>query len=276
MFMKKSFGVLVTAALVTGGLVTVTPTIENFVGDSGVAFATDQVETGKITGTVLETVNASGYTYMLVENTMGKDWVAVPASEVAVGESVTYVQGMTMNNFFSKTLDRTFDAVIFSEGIVKATAANPQVESGLSGNSFADAVNKEDDVVADPALAENPNGSTGAVTTKREIEVAKAAGDNGYTVAEIFEQAKKLDKKTVRVSGKVIKINMNIMGKHWIHLQDGTGNPMKNSHDLVITTLQPVEEDSIITLEGVVAAGKDFGAGYSYVVLLEDGKVVKQ
>lgn len=275
MFMKKSFGVLVTAAFVTGGLVAVTPAIENFVGDSSVAFATDQVKTGMVTGTILETVNASGYTYMLVENSMSKDWVAVPASEVEVGESVTYVQGMTMNKFFSKTLDRTFDAVIFSEGIINAKAAKPQVESDTSNNSFADAVKKEDGVVADPALAENPNGSTGAVTTKREIVVEKAVGDNGYTVAEIFEQAQKLDKKTVRVSGKVIKINMNIMGKHWIHLQDGTGNPMKNSHDLVITTLEPVEEDSIIILEGVVAADKDFGAGYSYVVLLEDGKVVK-
>ncbi len=275
MFMKKSFGVLVTAAFVTGGLVAVIPAIENLVGDSGVAFATDQVKTGTVTGTILETVNASGYTYMLVENSMSKDWVAVPANDVKVGESVTYVQGMTMNNFFSKTLDRTFEAVIFSEGIINAKAAKPQVAADAS-NSFADAVKEEDSMVAEPDLAENPNGSTGAVTTKREIVVEKAAGDNGYTVAEIFEEAKNLDKKTVRVSGKVIKINMNIMGKHWIHLQDGTGNPMKNSHDLVITTLEPVEENSIITLEGVVTADKDFGAGYSYVVILEDGKVVKQ
>ena len=28
------------------------------------------------------------------------------------------------------------------------------------------------------------------------------------------------------------------MGKNWLHIQDGTGNPLKNQHDLVVTTTE--------------------------------------
>ena len=65
------------------------------------------------------------------------------------------------------------------------------------------------------------------------------------------------------------------MGRNWIHLQDGTGDPMSNTHDLVVTTTETVENGKTITIEGVLAANKDFGAGYKYVAIVEDAKTVK-
>jgi len=65
------------------------------------------------------------------------------------------------------------------------------------------------------------------------------------------------------------------MGKNWIHIQDGTGDPTTNTHDLVVTSSAIVEKDTVISLEGVLAAGKDFGAGYRYDVLIEDAVVVE-
>ena len=108
-----------------------------------------------------------------------------------------------------------------------------------------------------------------------EIKVEKAAGENAYTISEIFEQIEALNGKTVRIQGKVVKFSPMIMGRNWIHLQDGTGDPIKNSHDLVVTTSEQIKVDDIITIEGVLAANKDFGAGYKYGAIVEEAKTVK-
>jgi len=68
-------------------------------------------------GKVVETMNSGGYTYLSLEKNGKKIWVAVPAASVKVGQEVTCQPGMVMNNFKSKTLNRTFDSVIFSGGI---------------------------------------------------------------------------------------------------------------------------------------------------------------
>ncbi len=243
------------------------------------AFAQEQ-NVGTVTGKVTETMNAAGYTYMLIENQMGKQWVAIPESEVAVGQAVTYVQGMTMSKFYSKSMDRTFESIIFSAGLadqlpkMKAaeTSAAPQSDS-----SFEAAVNQENNAGEGAALAANPNGSAGAIAPMlTSVKVDKAAGQNGYTVEEIFSQGKELAGKTVRIHGQVVKVNEAIMAKNWVHLQDGTGNPMQNTHDLVVTTLENVEEGKPVTLEGVVAFEKDFGYGYKYTVIVEDAKIVTE
>lgn len=275
MKVKKVARLVVSSLMVTGFL-----TGAAVLAGPGVdtASAQEAVEAGTVTGKILETMNAGGYTYVFVENSLGKQWVALPESEVKVGDEITYMQGMTMTDFYSKTLDRTFEAIIFSGGIAGAKmmpGANAKKEPvSEASNSFAAAVAEEKGTASAPALEDNPNGSAGAVAPMMELNIEKAGGDNGYTVNEIYEKAKELDTKTVQVRGRVVKVNMNIMGRHWVHIQDGTGNPMKNSHDLVVTTDKVIEEDSVITVEGVVAAEKDFGAGYKYVVLLEEGREV--
>lgn len=242
------------------------------------AFAQEQKEVGTVTGKVAETMNVAGYTYMLVENQMGEQWVAIPESEVTVGQSVTYVQGMVMNKFYSKTMDRTFDTIIFSAGLAGQVPEKKAVEKSApaeGASSFEAAVMQENNMDEGPALADNPNGSAGAVAPMvATIKVEKAAGENGYTVEEVFAQGETLAGKTVRVKGQVVKVNMNIMARNWVHLQDGSGNPMQNTHDLVITTKEDVEEGKPVTLEGVVAFEKDFGYGYKYNVLVEDAKIV--
>ena len=64
------------------------------------------------------------------------------------------------------------------------------------------------------------------------------------------------------------------MGRNWIHIQDGTGSPDDPTHDLVVTTSQDPEADwDIITVEGILAANKDFGSGYSYRVIIEEASI---
>ena len=72
---------------------------------------------GSLSGKVVETMNSGGYTYVSLENNGKKIWVAAPEAKVKVGQTVTCQPGMEMKNFTSKTLNRTFERIIFSGGI---------------------------------------------------------------------------------------------------------------------------------------------------------------
>jgi hypothetical protein len=64
----------------------------------------------QIVGTVTEALNVPEYTYMRVKVAAGADeWVAVPRANIAVGDKVTVTQSIVMNNFPSKSLNRSFD-----------------------------------------------------------------------------------------------------------------------------------------------------------------------
>jgi len=240
--------------------------------------STEQVASGIIK----ETMNASGYTYMLVSSNAKDIWVAIPETSVKNGAEVNYYEGMEMKDFNSKTLNRTFSSIIFSSGIAAtATAkAEPQVatpKQGGTNDSFASAVKAEQSTAAPAAINDTKGsaGSSGAIVPLAEISIAKATAANGYNVAELFSQAKDLTGKKVQIHGKVVKVSPAIMGKNWIHLQDGTGDPMKNTHDLVVTTNENVELDSTVIFEGVITANKDFGAGYKYDAIVEEAILIK-
>jgi hypothetical protein len=244
-----------------------------------------------LTGKVLETMDSGGYTYLKVDTGLSQPWVAIPQAQVKVGETVTYQPGMVMNNFASKSLNRTFESIVFSSGLVGAAGPHGGSGGGMMGgmqnpngakapqggdDSFASAVQAEGGTpaAAQPQVA-GSGGSVGAMAPFTELKVEKASGDNAYSVSEIFAKTEALNGKTVRIQGKVVKFSPMIMGRNWIHLQDGTGDPMANTHDLVVTTSEEVKTDDIITIEGVLAANKDFGAGYKYVAIVEEAKTVK-
>jgi hypothetical protein len=64
-------------------------------------------------GKVLSTLDAPGYTYMELANTEKRFWIAAPTTRVKVGDRVRFEQSLVMKNFNSKTLNRTFDQIIF-------------------------------------------------------------------------------------------------------------------------------------------------------------------
>ena len=67
-----------------------------------------------IQGTVLEVFTASNYTYLKVTDKADKmHWAAVLNLDVKKGDNVEINQQMVMDNFQSKTLNRTFDKIIF-------------------------------------------------------------------------------------------------------------------------------------------------------------------
>jgi len=68
-------------------------------------------------GKVVETMNSGGYTYAQVEENGQKVWVAVMETKLKVGDVVEFPDSPPMVNFQSKTLNRTFEKIIFAPGI---------------------------------------------------------------------------------------------------------------------------------------------------------------
>ncbi len=273
---------LVLAALCT------TPILFNAPETLAAATAMD----GKtIKGEVLETMNSGGYTYIQVKAPEGEVWVAMPETKVEKGQQVVCNPGMAMTNFQSKSLNRTFDTIIFSSGLGNGNqAANPHgsgagmaAAPAAGSATFADAMQAERGagMGGAPAMGGTPldsamagaSGSTSNIVPSKEITVEKAPGKNAYTVGEIFEKGKNLNNKKIAVRGKVVKVSKMIMGKNWLHIQDGTGNPMQNTHDLVVTTMAEPALNSVVIIEGTLHANKDFGAGYKYDVIIEDADI---
>ena len=206
--------------------------------------ADDQALTGK----VIESMDSGGYTYVQIENNGKKTWVAVPKTKVVEGQDITFAPGTEMGNFESKTLKRTFDNIIFSGGVIG------QGEKGLEMKS--------------------PGSKGSAVVVTEKIKVDKASGPDAYTVAELFQNSKKLEEKKVVVRGKVVKVAEGVMKRNWIHLQDGTGDAGNN--DLVVTSDDLPKTGDIVTASGILYNDKDFGGGYKYKVIIEKAGITKE
>jgi hypothetical protein len=109
------------------------------------------------------------------------------------------------------------------------------------------------------------------ITTKADVKVEPC--DGCITVAKLLADKKAYEGKVVKIKGQVTKYNAGIMGKNWIHIQDGT--EYQDSFDLTITTDITTSMGQIVTFEGKIALDKDFGYGYVYSVLMEEGKLVQ-
>lgn len=83
------------------------------------------VGTENITGKVAETINSGGYTYVKLEQEGKTIWIAIPQTDVKVGQNIVAQPGMEMKSFKSKSLGRTFDSVYFSGGLVQAPPIAP-------------------------------------------------------------------------------------------------------------------------------------------------------
>ena len=210
-----------------------------------------------LSGTVAETMNSGGYTYIKLDMGGKARWVAIPLTEVKAGQQVKLQPGIEMGNFTSKTLNKTFDNIIFSGGLASGSSG------GAAGKSAM-------------ALHSGNTGSKGAAAKPAEkIKVEKATGPDAYTVGEIHEKTSALHEKTAVVKGKVVKVSEGIMGKNWIHIQDGSGEASMGTNKLVATSQDLPAVGDIITLKGTIYKDKDFGAGYKYAVIMEQAVIQK-
>lgn len=100
---------------------------------------------------------------------------------------------------------------------------------------------------------------------------AYADASNLKTVAALNLNKTALAGKTISANGKVVKVNNGIMGRNFVHVQDGTGDASNNN--LIVTSKQTAKIGDLVTISGVVAVNRDFGSGYSYPLLIEDASI---
>src|SRR3954469_13098437 len=123
-----------------------------------------------VSGEVLETMDSGGFNYMTLKYKAGETWTAVRSTQVKVGAQVTVENGMTMKNFQSKTLNRSFPAIMLGD---------------LAGGPAS----------AQSAGAAGPHSTAGTEPAGADVKVPKASGTNARTVAEVNTKSADLKDK---------------------------------------------------------------------------------
>ncbi|MCF8230479.1 MAG: GW dipeptide domain-containing protein [Bacteroidales bacterium] len=199
---------------------------------------------------VLESEDAGKYTYVKLKEGDKKYWAAITARPVEIGETYYYSQGMMMKDFQSKELNKTFDSVMFIQQFAKKPMKEKiQGQQQGSSHDHTKSIQKSD-ISVDPA-------------------------EGGITIKELYQNKQNYKGKKVSIRGQVVKINTNIMGRNWIHIQDGTRDG--DNFDLTVTSSSPVnfKVGDVVTFEGIIDLDKDFGSGYQYDVIMEKAGIVK-
>lgn len=193
--------------------------------------------------TVEEKLDTDKYSYLRVKENDEEYWIAISKRDVEIGETYIFTGGIIKKNFQSREYNRIFETLYLV-------------------SDFRDSGGGDDSAI-DQAFA----NAQGGMIVEPPKEVTPAAG--AVRISDLVKNLQKYEGKSVKVTGKVMKINPMIMGRNWVHLQDGSGKDL----ELTVTTTDQVQTGSIVTLEGVFALNKDFGAGYRYDYILESARL---
>ena len=104
------------------------------------------------------------------------------------------------------------------------------------------------------------------------VLVTACSADTGIKSVESLNQNKAtLAGQTVTVQGKVVKVNNGIMGRNFVHVQDGTGDASNNN--LIVTSKETAAVGDEVVVTGVLAVNREFGSGYAYPLLVEEASI---
>jgi hypothetical protein len=190
---------------------------------------------------IQEVLNTKRYSYLRVKAKDEEYWIATSRKEFLEGGEIQFRGGLLKSGFKSNEYDRVFDRLYLVSEI-------------MVGNNALDKTETQTDNLSADAEAINPPNLEGVVK-----------------IAAIVENPSAYANKEIKVYGEVVKVNPNIMNRNWIHIQDGSAD----EYDFVLTSDAAVPVGHSVLFEGVLATNKDFGAGYSYSIILEDAKISK-
>ena len=204
---------------------------------------------------VSEILPTQKYVYLKVKGNGKPFWIATGKQDVKVGETYFYRNPLLKTNFESKEYKRVFDTIYLVTNIVAQNHGN---NTGNLKADFSEANEKSTTTSEEKVTI--PTHTEKIVQYKGSIKIS-----------EIVANPSAYEGKTVQITGKCVKVNPNIMNRNWIHLQDGS----KNDFDLVVTSNTFVPEGKTVTMTAEVSLNRDFGAGYRYDLILENGIVVE-
>ena len=213
------------------------------------ATLSDDLHTVKVN----EILTATRYLYLNVSEGEENFWIAIRKQEVNIGGVYYYKRALLKTNFESKENNKVFDKIYLVTNLVSTNHVHEQKSmSNVETNLEAVADNK-------PEIKTSENPET------------NMQQQGSVKIAELVKNVKKYEGKKIQISGKCVKINPGIMDRNWIHIKDGS----QDDYDLVITSDTYVAEGQLITMEALVSLNKDFGAGYTYDLILEDGVLIE-
>lgn len=225
--------------------------------------------TPQLNGKVLQALEAGSFTYIEVQTDAGKVWVAAPQFQVQVDTAVIVPEGRLMADFYSKSLDRTFEKVYF--------VAKVLTEGDVSGAAREIAAPEMPGVPKTPPMPNMSDmgggmgmGSSAGPEAQAPIDcsgIEKIEG--GQTISELYAGKQNFIGKPVKLRVKIVKFRPNIMGKNWLHVQDNSGSEI----DLTVTSQDSAEVGNTVVVSGTLVADKDFGHGRIYELAVEDGKI---
>jgi hypothetical protein len=239
------------------------------------------VQSPVLRATIIESKDVTNYTYLLLEDKTGEVWAAIPKTPVKTGDEITISNIAVMKDFHSKTLEKTFDLILFavlsegcpfkeSEGKIVSEMPSSMMPGKMPPATMSPAS------MPHGALPAAMGGSTkGSKAAPQDIKVSKAVGEDAYTIEEIYSKKEELSQKTITVRAIVVKFMPQVMGKNWIHIQDGTGSVEKGNNDIAVSTLETAEIGEEIIVKGTLGIDKDFGMSCAFGVLIEEASVNK-
>lgn len=197
--------------------------------------------------TIKEVLQTGGYTYLLVQEAQKEHWLAVQKFDAKVGEKIYFVEAMEMNNFESKELDRVFDKIFFVDQFSKTPIDVASQKAEVINNKKKEMQQLLDSIKIDPV-------------------------SGGQSIGELYSNAEAFKEKAVLVRGQVVKVNMDIMDRNWVHLVDGTKGSDRS--DLTFTTQELVKIGDTVVFKGILAIDREFGAGYVYPLIVEEAVLI--
>lgn len=195
---------------------------------------------------VKEIIPSTKYVYLKVSEGNKEFWIATGIKDIQLGKKYVYKGALYKSNFESKELNRVFDEIYLVSNLLP------------------------DNHGAGTEKLKSTKNEKLAYPSKTKIDQSVKI-EGSMKISDLVADPKKYEGQTIQLSGECIKINLNIMKMNWIHIQDGS----QNDYDLVITTNQIVLADEFITIQAVVSLNKDFGAGYKYDLILENGVIIE-
>jgi len=187
---------------------------------------------------ISEVLQANRYSYLEVVENGNTIWLATSKGDFSPNQKLRYRGGLLKTNFKSEEHDRVFEK-LYLVSQIQVQASTPNTKE----------------------LTTTPSpGPAKAVDTANLKDI--------ITIKEIIQNPTKFKDQVVRVLGTVTKVNPNIMNRNWIHIQDGSAD----QYDFILTSSSNIPAGHQVVFEGVIKLDVNFGAGYSYDIIMEDAK----
>jgi hypothetical protein len=194
---------------------------------------------------VLDTLQSARYTYLRVSENDKEFWLATLEGNYSINTAYSFDQGIYKTDYYSTEFNRNFDEIylvsklipIHSNSVVKS-ATTPKAQSNI----------------------------------KQRHNLVDYEVEGSISIEELIKNAAALENQSVQITAKVTKVNANIMDRQWLHLQDGS----RDDFDLVATSQAIVPVGHVVTLKATLKRKLDFGAGYSYDLILVNADLVNE